>query len=84
VRSVLVFVMPVGGLIVAKSEAARIKKDLAKADKEIATIENKLDNADFVARAPEEVVAEQKTRLADERSRRAALVEALDTLGVVA
>jgi valyl-tRNA synthetase len=77
-------IVPLGGLIDVPTEKARIAKDIAKAEKEIAAIEKKLDNADFVARAPEEVVAEQKTRLADERSRRAALVEALDTLGVVA
>jgi len=35
----------------------------------------------FIARAPEEVVAEQKTRLADEKTRRQRLVDALATLG---
>ena len=36
---------------------------------------------DFLARAPEDVVAEQRTRLADEQARRVRLVEALAALG---
>jgi len=74
-------VMPLGGLIDAATEKTRIAKDIGKADKEIATLEKKLGNADFLARAPEDVVAEQKTRLADEQMRRQRLVDALVTLG---
>jgi valyl-tRNA synthetase len=75
--------MPLGGLIDVPAETARIKKDITKAEKEIATLERKLANADFVSRAPEEVVAEIRTRLADEQQRLRVLVEALETLGVV-
>jgi valyl-tRNA synthetase len=81
VRSDLEVVMPLGGLIDAKAEAARIKKDLAKADKEIATIEKKLENPDFIAKAKEGVVDEQRARLAEEQTRRQRLVDALETLG---
>ena len=62
------------------AEKTRISKDIAKADKEITALEKKLGNADFLARAPEDVVAEQKTRLGDEQARRQRLVEALTTL----
>jgi valyl-tRNA synthetase len=75
--------MPLGGLIDVPAEKARITKELGKADKEIAALDKKLGNADFLARAPEEVVAEIRARLADEQQRRRALAEALDTLGVV-
>jgi valyl-tRNA synthetase len=74
-------VMPLGGLIDVAAEKTRIAKDIAKADKEIAGLEKKLANADFISRAPEEVVAEQKARLADEKTRRQRLRDALDTLG---
>ena len=40
----------------------------------------KLDNADFVARAPEEVVAENRDRLAAAESEIARLQAALDRL----
>ncbi|MBA3398062.1 MAG: valine--tRNA ligase [Deltaproteobacteria bacterium] len=74
-------VMPLGGLIDVGAEKARIKKDIAKAEKEIATIEKKLENPDFIAKAKEGVVDEQRTRLTDEQTRRQRLVDALETLG---
>jgi len=75
--------MPLGGLIDVPVETARIKKELGKAEKEIATLDKKLGNADFLSRAPEEVVAEIRGRLADEQQRQKMLMEALHTLGVV-
>ena len=74
-------VMPLSGLIDVGAEKARISKDIGKADKEIANLEKKLANPQFLERAPEEVVAEQKARLADERTRRQRLVDALAQLG---
>jgi valyl-tRNA synthetase len=73
-------VMQLGGLIDVAAERSRIAKDLGKAEKEITTLEKKLGNADFLARAPEDVVAEQKSRLAEEQSRRQRLIDALATL----
>ena len=73
-------VMPLGGLIDPATEKARITKDIAKVEKDIGGLEKKLSNADFIAKAPEEVVAEQRGRLADEQSRRARLLEALVVL----
>jgi len=40
----------------------------------------KLGNANFLARAPEEVVAEQRARLAEEQARKQRLTDALATL----
>jgi len=80
VRGDIEIVMPLGGLIDVAAERTRIASDLAKTDKEIAALEKKLGNADFIARAPEDVVAEQRQRLADEQSKRQRLVEALGTL----
>ncbi len=73
-------VMPLGGLIDPAAERSRIAKELAKTDKEIAALERKLGNPDFLAKAPDDVVAEQKARLAEEKSRRQRLAEALATL----
>jgi valyl-tRNA synthetase len=74
-------VMPLGGLIDPAAETARIAKEIEKTKKEIAVIEKKLGNADFVSRAPQEVVDEQKKRLAEEQVRQARLVDALKTIG---
>jgi valyl-tRNA synthetase len=73
-------VMPLGGLIDVAQEKTRIAKDIGKADKEITTLERKLGNADFLAKAPDDVVAEQKARLGEEQARRQRLVDALATL----
>jgi len=70
-------VMPLGGLIDVASEKARIAKEIEKAKKEVAMFEKKLANADFMARAPEEVIAEQRKRLAEEQERQTRLGEAL-------
>ena len=73
--------MPLGGLIDAAAEKTRIAKDIGKADKEISTLDRKLGNADFLARAPEDVIDEQRGRLAEEQARRQRLVDALELLG---
>lgn len=73
--------LQLGGLIDPATEKARITKDLGKTEKEISGLEKKLDNADFLARAPEDVVAEQRARLGEEKARKQRLLEALATLG---
>lgn len=63
------------------AERARITRDIGKAEKDIAGLEKKLSNPQFLERAPEEVIAEQRTRLADEQTRRQRLLEARAQLG---
>jgi valyl-tRNA synthetase len=81
VRADVEIIMPLGGLIDVPVERARIQKEIAKADKEIATIEAKLGKPDFIEKAQKEVVEEQRTRLVDQQSIRKQWVEALETLG---
>jgi valyl-tRNA synthetase len=76
----VVVVVPLAGLIDVDAERARIGKEIARADKEIAFVEKKLSNDKFVARAPAEVVAKERARLADEHARRQRLVTALEAL----
>ena len=56
-------VIPLAGLIDLDAERARLQKDRAKAVAEAEKIEKKLGNPDFVARAKEEVVEENRERL---------------------
>ncbi|MBL0216426.1 MAG: valine--tRNA ligase [Myxococcales bacterium] len=79
INSEVEIVMPLGQIDLV-AEKARIAKDIAKTDKEIGGLEKKLGNADFLARAPEDVVAEQRARLAEEQSRKHRLLDALATL----
>jgi valyl-tRNA synthetase len=65
--------IPLGDVIDFAKERARLEKDLARAQSEIGKIDAKLGNPDFVSRAPEEIIDEQKER----RSETAALAERL-------
>ncbi|MCX8254878.1 Valine--tRNA ligase [Beijerinckiaceae bacterium RH AL1] len=73
--------LPLEGVIDFAAERARLAKEIAKLKGEEAKIEGKLGNADFLARAPEEVVDEQRERLAEAQGRRAKLEVALSRLG---
>ena len=75
------FVLDLTGHIDKAKELARLKKDAAKQDGEIAKIDAKLANADFVARAPEEVIEEQKERREAAAAIRDRLNEAIARLG---
>ncbi len=74
------FVLPLGAVIDVAAEAQRMKKAVSDEEKEIAKIEKKLGNAQFLAKAPDEVVEEQKTRLAAAKDTHARLNAALARL----
>ncbi|HWA41570.1 MAG TPA: valine--tRNA ligase [Hypericibacter adhaerens] len=75
-----VFVLPLAGLIDVAKEKARLSKELAKTEGEIVKIEKKLGNADFVAKAPPEVIEEQRERLAEGQQSQRQLKGALERL----
>ena len=74
-------VLPLAGLIDLDAERARLEKELAKADKEAEAVAKKLANADFIARAKEEVVEENRERLAAAQADVARLQAALARIG---
>ncbi len=57
--------LPLEGVVDFAAEAERLKKEIGKLIAEIAKIDAKLGNADFVRKAPEEVVEENRERRAD-------------------
>jgi valyl-tRNA synthetase len=63
------------------AERERLRKELAKIAAEAEKIERKLDNADFVAKAPAAVVEETRARLEELRTRRDKLGRNLAGLG---
>ncbi|MGA2125177.1 MAG: class I tRNA ligase family protein, partial [Xanthobacteraceae bacterium] len=72
--------LPLAGVIDVAAERSRLNKDLTKLNADIARVQGKLGNADFLARAPEEVVEGDREKLAEAENRRDKIVEALRQL----
>ena len=72
--------LPIADVIDIDQEKARLQSAIAKSDGEIGKLEKKLGNRQFLAKAPEEVVEEQRERLVESHSTRARLVDALERL----
>jgi valyl-tRNA synthetase len=72
--------LPLKGVIDLSAERARLDKEMQKADADIARVDAKLSNANFVARAPEEVVEEEKEKREEALARKAKISEAIERL----
>ena len=72
--------LPLEGVIDLDAERARLAKEIQKIDVDVGKIDAKLGNADFIRRAPEEVVEEQRERRDEAIGRKAKMEEALGRL----
>jgi valyl-tRNA synthetase len=75
--------LPLEGIVDFAAEIERLTKEVARLEGEAEKIEAKLNNPQFVERAPEEVVEEQRERLTDTQAARAKLLAALERLRMV-
>lgn len=73
--------MPLDGLIDVEAEKLRLNGQIEKLDKEIAKINGKLGNENFVARAPDALVAKERQALEDLEGKKKQLLEMLTALG---
>jgi valyl-tRNA synthetase len=73
--------LPVAGILDVAAEQARLAKEIAKEQGEVAKVDAKLANADFVARAPEEIVVENHERREAALARIAKMEAARERLG---
>ena len=73
--------IPLAGLIDLGAEQARLAKEIGRIEGEIRKCEGKLGNANFVANAPAEVVAQERQRIVDWNTQLAALREQAGRLG---
>ncbi|HEY0282458.1 MAG TPA: valine--tRNA ligase, partial [Rhizomicrobium sp.] len=72
--------LPLGDVIDFAKERARLEKELKKAHDEIARFDAKLANEQFVSRAPEDVLAEQREKRTEAAALAARLKEAMGRL----
>jgi valyl-tRNA synthetase len=74
------FALPLAGVIDIAAEKVRLEKEVGKLDGEITQVDKKLGNEQFVSKAPEEVIEEQKARREAAAERRTKILEALKRL----
>ncbi len=72
--------IPLAGLIDLGAEQARLAKEIGRIEGEIRKCEGKLGNANFVANAPAEVVAQERQRIVEWNTQLAALREQAEKL----
>lgn len=74
------YALPLAGVIDIAAEKSRLEKEVGKLDGEVTGIDKKLGNEQFVSKAPEEVIEEQKARREAAIDRRQKILEALKRL----
>ncbi|MGD9845741.1 MAG: class I tRNA ligase family protein, partial [Variibacter sp.] len=75
--------LPLAGVIDLGAERARLQKEMAKVAADIARVDAKLGNNDFLRRAPEDVIEGEREKRADAQARHEKIIEALERLKVV-
>ena len=72
--------LPLAGLIDVAKETARLTKEVADLDKELARVNGKLNNKGFLAKAPGDVVEKEKAKAAEFEAKKKSIVERLEYL----
>ena len=74
-------ILPLGGLVDVARERQRVATELAQLGKQLSALEGRLANTGFVAKAPPDVVAKERQKAEEWRSRRDQLAAKLKALG---
>ncbi|MBR5874236.1 MAG: valine--tRNA ligase [Oscillospiraceae bacterium] len=72
--------IPTGDLVDKDKETARLNKELAAVEKDIQIISGKLNNAGFMAKAPQAVVDQEKAKLENALGKKEKILESLSAL----
>ncbi|MCK8502877.1 valine--tRNA ligase [Myxococcus fulvus] len=72
--------VPLAGLIDLDAERDRLRKEIARAEQEAASVLRKLDNPNFVAKAPPDVVEKDRARVEELKERKAKLEDHLQRI----
>ena len=77
------FVIPLEGLLDISAEIDRLNKEMGKQDATIGKLNGMLNNENFVARAPEDVIAKNRAQLAEAEQAKVGIQAALDRLSAL-
>jgi len=69
--------VPLAGLVDFSAEEQRLKKEIAKVEKDLTASQKKLNNEGFLAKAPQEVVDKEKAKTAEADSKLSRLRQSL-------
>ena len=72
--------VPLKGLVDVAAETERLLKEIGKIEKEIEMFSRKLESPAFVDRAPAEIVAKERQKLAEVTGKKQVLEESLDKI----
>jgi valyl-tRNA synthetase len=72
--------VPIAGLVDIEAELERLRKELRKAEEELALVERKLSNEEFVKKAPEQVVKKENAKREELVSKRENLADSINRL----
>ena len=77
------YYLPLAGVIDVDAEKARLSKSLEKLEKEIAGVSGRLNNENFVSKAPPHVIAENKRGLEEATAKADKIKQALERLSTI-
>ena len=75
-------IIPLEGLINPEEERTRLQKELSKLEDEIKIISSKLDNKQFIAKAPAEVIHKEKKKIEDVENKKKMLEKSILNLQI--
>ena len=75
-------IIPLEGLINPEEERTRLQKELTKLEDEIKIISSKLDNKQFIAKAPAEVIHKEKKKIEDVENKKKMLEKSILNLQI--
>src|SRR5690606_23803088 len=72
--------VPLAGLIDVGAERQRLEREIERVAKELAPVTRKLENQDFLARAPEEIVEKERAKASELTAKQELLQRGLERL----
>jgi valyl-tRNA synthetase len=72
--------LPLAGLVDFSEEKKRLEKEIKKVLDDLAFINKKLSNRDYLGRAPQEIIEKEKTRVAGLKEREVRLRDNIDRI----